>query len=167
MMPTARETMTVFWNVEDGQEEKPGFVLFGLVDPDYWLGHSFPLDMWPAGTEVAETRLYGESWEVKLWDVKISEFPHKPEWTEAVHATLQTVIDAGSRVAWISSEGYPFVDPPHLFLAEDMSGSVFAALTSAGEFFCPLDPDQPIQAISDEQLTRLREHGQGLADAAS
>lgn len=32
---------------------------------------------------------------MKLWDVKISEFPHEPEWTEAVHATLKTVIDAG------------------------------------------------------------------------
>ncbi|WP_179012990.1 hypothetical protein [Paenarthrobacter ureafaciens] len=163
----ARTTMTVFWNAEEGQEEKRGFIVFGLVDPDRLPGKSFPVDMWPAGTEVAETRLHGESWEVKLWDVKISEFPHEPEWTEAVHATLKTVIDAGCRVAWVSSEGYPFVDPPHLFLAEGMSGSVFAALTSAGEFFCPLDPDQPIRAISDDHLALLREHARGLADAAS
>ncbi|KQQ98236.1 hypothetical protein ASF74_13865 [Arthrobacter sp. Leaf145] len=166
MIP-ARVTMTVIWNAEDGQEEEPGFVVYGLVDPGRWLGSSFPLDRWPTGTEVAETRLYGESWEVMLWDVKISEFPHEPEWTEAVHATLKTVIDAGCRLAWMSSAGYPFVDPPYLFLAEDMSGSVFAALTSTGEFFCPLDPDKPIRAITDDHLALLRQHGRGLADAPS
>ncbi|WOC60882.1 hypothetical protein RI444_20690 [Paenarthrobacter sp. AT5] len=79
---------------------------------------------------------------------------YSPIWTvnRPPRPVPQSVVDAGCGVAWPSSEGYSFVDPPCLFLAEDMSGSVFAALTSAGEFFCPLDPDQPIRAISDDHL---------------
>ena len=161
----ARATMTVIWGVDDGQEEQPGFVVYGLVEPGRWADFAFPLDLWPAGTDAAESRLYGAAWEVRLWDVRVLEFPSGKIWTNAVHRTLQSVIDAGGRVAWISSEGFPFMDPPYLFRQEDMSGCVLAALASTGEFFCPVDPDQPIRAISDDQLEFLREHGRGLADA--
>ncbi|WP_157731681.1 hypothetical protein [Arthrobacter sp. YN] len=165
MRPPARETLTVFWDSDGGQEEMPGFIVYGLVDPKCWVERSFPLGLWPAGTDAAESRLYGESWEVKLWDVRVQEFLSGKAWTTAVRGTLQTIIDAGCRVAWVSSERFPFVDPPFLFLPEHMSGSVLSALTSDGDFFCPLDPDQPIRAISDDQLVRLRVHADGLADA--
>lgn len=47
-----------------------------------------------------------------------------------------------------------------------MSGGVLAAMTSDGDFVCPLDPDAPIAAIGDADLLRLRSVSAGLADAA-
>ncbi|HVX46630.1 MAG TPA: hypothetical protein VHC49_22245 [Mycobacteriales bacterium] len=57
-----------------------------------------------------------------------------------------------------------FCDPPDLFSPECMSEGILAALTSAGEFVGSVDPDAPLNPLTDEQMLRLRHYARGLAD---
>jgi len=162
MSVPAREGLTVFF---DG-EERPGVIFYALARPGTTNSVVFPIGLWPRG-EARPFRLGGESWEVHGWDLALGEWPRGIDWTRAVHDTLKSLVDAGAVVAWVGAEGCPFSDPPDLLSPEWMSGGVLAAITSAGEFICAIDPDLPVQALSDDELASLRRHARGLADATS
>ena len=65
----------------------------------------------------------------------------------------------GCRVAWVGAEEIPFCDPPGLFDPACMTGGVLAWPID-GSFGCPLDPDQPLTAASDEEMLQLRDRGE-------
>lgn len=162
MSVPAREGLTV---VLDGQLT-PGVIFYALTRPGALNAVIFPIGIW-SSEGARPFRLGGESWEVRGWDLPLNEWPRGPEWTRAVQETLKHLVSAGAVVAWLDAEGCPFSDPPDLFSPKWMSGAVLAAMTSAGEFTCAVDPDLPVQALSDDELASLRRHARGLADAAS
>ncbi|MBW3615958.1 MAG: hypothetical protein KY439_11740, partial [Actinobacteria bacterium] len=90
-------------------------------------------------------------------------WPPREVWLRSVRATFEVLVNAGASVAWIGLEGF-FCDPPNLFDPAFMSGGVLAAMTSTGEFLCPLDPDEPVVALDDKELLRLREASEGLSN---
>lgn len=158
----AREGLTV---VLDGQLV-PGVIFYALTRPGAMNSVVFPIESW--SSEGARSfRLGGQSWEVRGWDLPLNEWPRGLEWARAVQETLKHLVDSGAVVAWLDAEGCPFSNPPDLFSAQWMSGAVLAAMTSAGEFICAVDPDLPVQAVSDDELASLRRHARGLADATS
>jgi hypothetical protein len=103
-------------------------------------------------------------WEVVLWEFPVVTWPSAAELERAIRVTLATMIEGRCRVAWIGAEGIPFCDPPDLFSPDCTSGGVLAWMNDAGDFDCPLDPDGTLSPISDEEMLRLREHAEGLAD---
>lgn len=163
MTTLAHQMMIVLCN----GEEVPGFIAYGLIGPGQWRERELSVNHWPDGTQAQPWVLHGDSWEVRLWDVSLPAFPPGEQWRKAVYETLAQIIAGGCTIAWIGSEGLSFTDPPSLLLPEEMSGSVLASLTSAGDFECPIDPYKPWRTTSDHQLLRLRNHAHGLADAPS
>lgn len=162
MNAPAREVLTVFF---DG-DELPGVIFYALRPSGTGAEPDFPTDIWP-DTDTRGFRLHGHSWEVLGWDVVIHRWPSRGQWRETVRLTFQHLIEGGAVVAWLGAEGSPFSDPPYLFSPEWMTDSVLAAMTSDGDFVCAVDVDQPVQTLPDDELSRLRQHAQGLADAAS
>lgn len=159
MNAPAREVLTVFI---DG-DEAPGVIFYALRPSGAGEQPAFPTDIWP-DAHTRGFRLHGDAWEILGWDVAIHRWPSSEQWREAVRLTLHHLIEGGAVVAWLGAEGSAFSDPPYLFNPEWMTDSALAAMTSDGEFACAVDVDQP---VPDDELSRLREHAQGLADAAS
>lgn len=157
----ARELLTVIWN----GEIVPGITFYGLTWPGRWARDKFPGSSWPAGTQAKESQLHGTDWEVIVWDVAVSSWPKGQAWRRAVHDSTAQLLAGGSVVAWLGREGY-FCDPPDLFSPKCMSGGVLAAMTSAGDFDCAVDPDESLRHLGDEALLRLRLQAKGLADAS-
>ncbi|MEJ2855486.1 MULTISPECIES: hypothetical protein [unclassified Saccharothrix] len=162
MKTPAREQLTVFV----AGDEVAGFTVYGLARRHSRRVPAFPVDLWPDGTNAEESLLHGETWEVPCWDVAVGSWPTGAAWLEAVRGTLEHVVEQGCVVAWLGGEGRPFCDPPGLFDPACMSGGVLASLTAGGDFRCPLDPDEPIKAISDTQMLELRGSSAGLSNAA-
>lgn len=160
MQPPAREQLEIIWR----GEQVPGITFYGLLPRGAWSEKPFPEYLWRWGVETGSSLLHNERWEVIVWDVAIAAWPPSEEWRSAIRQTLQWLVDAGASVAWVGLEGY-FCDPPELFDPSCMSGGVSAALTRAGEFFCPLDPHQPLATLSDADLVRLRDASVGLSNA--
>ncbi len=106
---------------------------------------------------------YEHAREVVVWDVAIVAWPTGQAWRDSVRRTLEALVDAGARVAWVGREGY-FCDPPDLFDPTFMSGGVLAAMTSGGEFRCAVDPDQALATLTDDELLRLRAASDGLSN---
>jgi hypothetical protein len=161
-VPLARDALTVF---VDGDEE-PGLIAYGLTAPEAWHEARFPADAWLASPEPDQFVLRGDNWRVYGWEVPIAIWPTRASFQAAVQRTLEALIRSGCRVAWVGAEGVPFCDPPQLFDPECMSGGVLAWMTDDGRFDCPLDPDRVLAPVSDDELLRLRAHGQGLADTS-
>ena len=156
-----REALKIF---VDG-EETPGLIVYGLRQRDGPAAAGFPADVWIAPPEPSDFTLYGEAWEVLLWEVPIPIWPTPVEMQAALSATLGALIEAGSRVAWIGAEGLPFCDPPELLDPHCMSGGVLAWMTDTGVADCFIDPDASILPVGDDVLLALRMHAAGLADA--
>ncbi|GAA3594590.1 hypothetical protein GCM10022235_77280 [Kribbella ginsengisoli] len=147
-----------------GGEEVPGVIVYGLL-PRGSRRPGFPSGAWILADEVCDWTLYGEVWEVAMWEVPIAIWRTGDEFVVAVRTTLAAVIAGGCRVAWVGAEGLPFCDPPSLLHPDCMSGGVLAWMTDDGSFECPLDPDLPLAPVGDERLLALRRHARGLADA--
>lgn len=162
MNAPAREVLTVF---VDGYE-LPGVIFYALRPSGTGAQPDLPMDLWP-DADARAFRLHGDAWEILGWDLAIHRWPSNEHWREAVRLTLQHLIQGGAVVAWLAAEGSAFSEPPHLFSPEWMSDSVLAAMTSRGDFVCAVEVDQPVQTLSDDELSRLREHAHGLADASS
>jgi hypothetical protein len=156
----ARDALTVFV----AGEERPGIIVYGLVNRGGRSTSILPERVWPGAGVVDESLLVGDSWEVAAWDIALRQWPEGDAWSQAIKNVLRAHIDAGCVVAWVGAEGVPFCDPPQLFDARCMSGGVLAWMTSE-EFDCPLDPDQPLNPVDDEVLAWLRDRARGLADA--
>jgi hypothetical protein len=156
----ARETLTVFI---DG-EELPGVIVYGLRRPGL-APIDFPVHGWVLSHGPHAFRLHGEMWEVLGWDLALGAWPNSQDWPGVVHRTLTALVAAGCAVAWLGAEGCPFSDPPDLFSPTWMDGGVLAALTSEGDFLCPMDPDEPLRHLRSEELEFLRARAHGLADA--
>lgn len=157
-----RDSLTIF---VDG-DEVPGLIAYGLRTPRTGPLPEFPSSAWIAKPEPTPFALHGDTWEVLMWEVPIIIWPTGPTFQEAVRGTLEALIGSGCRVAWIGAEGLPFCDPPGLFDPECMSGGVLAWITDNGKFQCPLDPDDVLAPVTDDELLVLREHARGLADAS-
>lgn len=158
MIP-AREVLTIVWQ----GEFHPGVIAYGLRRQDSTSNPLFPSGAWPVGTEVEEFRLTGDAWEVVRWDILVVKWPNPANWPDVIRQTLSSLLQSEAVVAWLGQEG-GFCDPPYLFDPECMTGAVFAALTS-DIFLCPLDPDEPLRSLSDQELAQLRMASGGLASA--
>lgn len=156
----ARDSLTIF---VDG-DEVPGLIAYGLRPRGHYPPLVFPTDAWIAQPEALENRLYGDGWEVVMWEIPIVIWPVAADLREALRRTTGAMIDRGSRVAWVGAEGMPFCDPPQLFDPDCMSGGVLAWMTDLGDFDCNLDPDELLAPVSEDVLVRLRAHAKGLAD---
>lgn len=159
--PPARERLTIFLG---GSEEVPGLSFYGLTTHAV-KAHvpQFPRGRWPMCPAPEATLLQGEDWRVAGWDLHVASWPTGDGFRDAIRATLQVLINVGSRIAWVGAEGIPFCDPPGLFDPACMTGGVLAWLSREGAFGCPLDPDQPLTAASDEEMLQLRDRAGWLA----
>ncbi|HVX46631.1 MAG TPA: hypothetical protein VHC49_22250 [Mycobacteriales bacterium] len=93
----AAERLTVSWSTKDGAEERPGISVSGLTARHGWTGREFPIRLWPAGAEARYFRLFGEAWEVSMWDVALPQWPRGISWDEALRGTLEFLIEGGCR----------------------------------------------------------------------
>jgi hypothetical protein len=149
---STRHSLGLFWH----GEEADGFTIYG-----YWPGHhetqpSLNFAHWP-DVETKTSRLGGRDWTVWLWDVRVHKWPEAPQWRSAVLDPLAQLLGVGARVAWCGLEG-GFVDPPGLFDPLRMAGGVWAARVSGADgIFEPPGLDAPFTALTDDQLTRLRQ----------
>lgn len=156
----ARDALTVFV----GGDETPGLIFYGLAEPGVWADVGFPNDAWPSSPEPDVLDLEGNDWHVHGWELPIIIWPTGSGFQAAAHQTLGALIRGGCRIAWIGAEGIPFCDPPRLFDPECMSGGVLAWMTDDGRFDCPLNPDDALAPVSDNDLRILQSHAQGVAN---
>ena len=148
----AREVLEVVW---DGMAE-PGVVVFGLYGAAGPAAPpSFPHEAWPLDTDVRSHLLHGNGWRVFEWDIRVGRWPTGETWRAAVGATLQSLVDEGAVVAWLGVEGR-FCDPPDLFDPACMPGGVLAVALPDKPLDCRVDPDEPLQTLSDEEMHALR-----------
>lgn len=143
-------------HIVDRGELTSGIAMFALGSTSGWIPPEFPRREWDLTTNPTRFRLHGPGWVVHEWDVPIARWPDRIDFQERVKRTLTYLIDAGSTVAWISGEGFPFCDPPSLFDPDCMSGGVLTWLTDRGEYGSPISPEQPLEPASDETLELLR-----------
>lgn len=149
--------------IRDGQQVS-GLSFYALAGgQEHRTDVAFPDEAWPEATEHSVSRLGEGGWRVLIWDVALPAWPANDAFTTAVDATFAAMLNAGSVVAWIGGEGY-FCDPPYLFLPERMSGGVLAAVTADGRAWLDLDPDAPLEPLSDAVLLELRQASAGLSD---
>lgn len=157
----ARDVLTIFLG---GSEEVPGLIFYGLVGDDHAVDvPTFGSTRWPDSPAPEPLVLHGQGWRVVGWELHLPMWPRAEDFRGAIRGTLQELINAGCRVAWVGAEGIPYADPPDLFDPQWMTGGVLAWLTSDRRFGCPLDPDQPLAGASDEELLRLRAFAGRLA----
>jgi hypothetical protein len=148
-----RDALGVFWR----GEEVDGMIFYGyrgsLENPAVpVLNALLPLELWPAGSDYRLTKMFDDGWRVNVWDFKPSEWP--VQWRAVVEATLESICEQGASIAWCAVEGM-FVDPPWLFLPEEMSGGVYAARSAETGFLCHTDIDEEFVRLTDDQLLRL------------
>ncbi|WP_460813554.1 hypothetical protein [Nocardioides korecus] len=155
----ARDSLTVFV----AGDEVPGLIVYALHAPGA-PSLDWPVSDWPVDREPTSFRLHGDQWEVVGWDVAMQSWPLGREWRGAVRTLFDRLIAGGAVIAWLGAEGCPFADPPDLFAPEHMTGGVLAAATQQGEFFCPLDPERPVEALGPGEMAVLRDRARGLAD---
>lgn len=160
MIRPARDVLTVFWK----GEETAGFTVYGLRKLSSSEPPEFPFDVWGQRTDYRESRLSGDLWEVIVWDVRVLSWPSAKEFREALRQTLEALLEASCKVAWLGLEGV-FVDPPDLFLPEFMSGGVLAALSDETGFQFAIELDEPVKALKDDELYELRRASCGLAES--
>ncbi len=156
----ARERLTVYVP-EEG--ELPGLTFYGLAPLGGPGALPFPDGVWPYALDARPLRLHGEGWQVRGWDLPLLLWPRGDAFRDAVRATLAALISDGACVAWVGALGVVFCDPPGLLDPGCMEGGVLAWLTDDGWFGCPIDPDQPWAAASDQQMLELRRHAADLA----
>jgi hypothetical protein len=161
MTNPAREVLTVIWQ----GEEIPGLTFYGLRRPGDERRPEFPTEAWAGCAEPRSSRLFGDRWEVLVWDVKLRCWPAPEEFPELVRRTLEALRVAGCKVAWVGREGY-FADPPDLFLPDSMSEGVLAALSDETGFQMAVALDQPLRSLPDDELLALRKASDGLASSA-
>jgi hypothetical protein len=90
-----------------------------------------------------------------MWTIRIEQWPESGAWQQVLRDTLKPFIDHGALVAWCGLEGR-FADPPSLFHPNEMTESVWVALTKDGQFFAPAALDEPFRTLSDQDLVALR-----------
>lgn len=161
MADRLRDQLVIF---RDGAETA-GLTVYGL----YSASSQLPVVTAVAATwgeaPITSTVLHGHSWRVLLWDVPVSRWGTREQFTRSLRDTMTAHLRAGARVAWVAAEGLPYADPPDLFDPTYMSGGVLAWMTSTSHS-CPVDPEQPMQLIADQELEQLRHHAAGLADTS-
>jgi hypothetical protein len=163
VIPAKEGLVILVWDPEEGgHEEAPGFRLYGLAEP-YRLSKDLLRGDYGFGEVAYNSRLFGDRWEVMLWDIRVYRWPTGEEWRETIRTLLSTIITGGARVAWMGSEYLPFSDPPSLFHPEHMDG-LPAWMTADGRSGIPLDPLEPWVEKCIEELPRIREFAAGLAD---
>lgn len=153
--------MTIFFR----GTEVPGLNFYGLLHPGDEFRVSFPDLAWPAAEHI-QFVLHGADWRVVSWGIPVKMWPPGDDLRQAVRATFKALIEAGSVVVWIGVEG-SFCDPPELFEPRYMAGGVLAAATPDGREWLNLDPEEPVDPLTDEVLQELREASRGLSDAGS
>jgi hypothetical protein len=149
--------MVIYW---DG-EETPGFTVYAVRSE---VGGDLPdleFERW-SDVEVRRSRLYGEGWEVGVWDVRVGRWPSTERFDDLVAALLRTLVDDGFSVAWLGGEVL-FASPPWLFSPDAMSGGVLAAYSVPTGLISPLRLDAPLASVSDADLLALRAATSGVA----
>ncbi len=158
MRHPAREVLTVYW---DG-EEAAGFIVFALGGPNQQRPCVLPGLDWTEEPDVRPSALAGEQWKVAAWYIRVAAWPTPQVFRNSMRRVLCALVEEGYSVAWIGIDG-SFVDPPELFIPESMSGGVLAACSKATGFLAGVDLDQPLRALADHEMLRLREASGGLA----
>lgn len=112
------------------------------------------------------THLLGDHWSAAVWDIPVARWLSADDTCRDVGGVLDEVMRRGCSVAWVAAEGFPFSDPPHLFDPAHMPRSVLAWSTSAGDFGCLIDPDQPVATADTEVMLMLRRRAAGIVDSS-
>jgi hypothetical protein len=123
----------------DGAEVQ-GFILYGLWPGDLHSTISIgELDLRMEGATLRSFRLFGDGWTILMWDVGFDTSNAYLQALSGPEFLLDYILGLGARVAWLGAEGLPFADPPDLFTAEWMEGSVLAGKTRGGDFLSGID----------------------------
>lgn len=158
MRPPAREVLTVYW---DG-EEAAGFIVFALGGAERQRPCALPDLRWTMEPDVRPSTLAGDQWKVDAWYIRVAAWPTPQVFRDSMRRVLCGLVEEGYSVAWIGIDG-SFVDPPDLFMPESMSGGVLAACSASTGFILGVELDQPLRALADHEMLRLREASGGLA----
>lgn len=150
------DALGVFWS----GEEQPGIMVYS-----YWQGQcpadvSPTVSVWPAGSQwksyhLADVSQYPPAWTVLEWAIVLPTWPPAAQWLTLLRAELTGLCDRGAIVAWCGLEGH-FADPPSLFLAEEMTGGVWASYSPELGFHCAANLGEPFAALDDGHLAQLR-----------
>lgn len=147
----------------DGKTLVPGVLLAGICPAGGWRPGSFREGAWPPSAELRTSLRSGPGWELPEWRLHVPEWPDQADFERAIGVTLDALVAGGARVAWVGVED-AIVTPGRLFLPEEMSDSVLAALTAHGRHYGRIVLDEPLVGISDEELLELRAATRGLAE---
>ena len=142
-------------------EPHAGLAIYGIRTPRPDAPQP-PTDLWPDGEHWSEHLLFGDGWQVPMWEIALRRWPAQADFDAALSGTFAALFAEGCVLAWVGAE--LFADPPDLFLPEFMSGGVLVAATP-DQSFGRLDLDAAVQPIGDDQLLQLRELSHGLAAA--
>ncbi len=145
------ESLGIYWK----GEEVDGIMVYG-----YWKGKtntepSFPVSIWPEGTEFSTFHLYGDDWDAWLWEIPIYHWPQAEEWEDLIRKTLQGLNQSGAKIAWCGIEGH-FADPPYLFDPKEMAGGVYAAYAKEFGFKCTAHIGKPFSTLTNDELLKLK-----------
>jgi len=152
-VPTTRESLGIFWE----GDEVDGVLFYGLWSEEEAAPDGL-LAAWPRSTGHRVRRLFGPGWVVRMWEVRVVDWPSADAWGELVLGTLRGITDAGACVAWGGLEGF-FVDPPALL--RDGTDGVWCARTGSGAEFGPPSLDGPFTLLDADAVSAL---AQGAAE---
>jgi hypothetical protein len=141
----------------------PGVLFTGICPAGGWRAGPFPAAAWPPSAELETSLRAGPGWELPQWRLHVPKWPNQDGFGRAVDATLEAMVARGALVAWVGREG-AIVTPDRLFLPEEMSDGVFAALTFDGRRYGRIVLDEPLRGVRDEHLLELRAATHGLAE---
>jgi hypothetical protein len=144
---TTRQSLGIFW---DG-EEVDGITVYGLWKEPPQTFPSLSHLLGKEGLRERQSELRGESWYVRVWDIKIEIWPPPDQWKKRIHNMLRAIIECGSVVAWCGLEG-AFIDPPELFDPQYMAGGVWAAMTNDGLLYSCAELDGVFTKLSNDDL---------------
>ena len=146
-----RNSLGIFWR----GEEVEGILVYGFWDNTLAKEPVFPTKVWGSDVEWKTRRLFGDTWVVWLWEIRVSKWPSTSEWSNVIRMTLEAMKTEGAKVAWCGLEGF-FVEPPKLFDSTIMSGGVWAVLGNDGVLFGPPPLDANFVPVPDNLLEELK-----------
>ena len=153
-MSTTNE-FVILWTTDEGQEESSGIYFYGLFEstslPD--LHGLIELDWAGENGETKIDTIESQFGVVVVVALKLLSIPEENEWLSKIESSLTTMIDRGARVAWVGGEDCTW--SPEVLDPTSGAGNVYAAKTALTKLICNDTFGEPMQFISDDQLSPL------------
>ena len=155
-----REDLVIVWNCEDGQEERRGLYFYGLFPlaaaENYQSRVQLLFD--PMNAKCQSREILHELGTVGMLAIRIDIFPDSDAWMQILDEVFSTMLAAGASVAWAGGEDCSW--SPEVLDPNSGIGNVYAAKSATTGVLCNCKLDEPIEFLTDRQLSRLWKAGQ-------